>query len=171
MRNYENHELVSFNNLCPWSIYFHSETMRADVEIPPLAKNFKRMTFGDVRAEIAKGNTAFCGTNGFGDHAPLEIPDTEMREALFMRQTEPLQVTADILKKTLKQKSQQALLGWLEKYYKTVSEKKLLMVYLANLPDEARDDLPMWFHRLVEDHYYAGGTKAAAEEKETLLNW
>lgn len=171
MRNYENHELVSFNNLCPWSIYFHSETMRADVEIPQLAKNFKRLTFGDVRAEIAKGNIAFCGVDGFGNHAPLEIPDSEMREALFMRETAPKQITAEVLKKTLKQKSQKALTEWLNEYFVTVSEKKALMVYLASLPDDDRDNLPVWYHRLIENHYYAGGTKSAADEEKTMLNW
>ena len=32
----------------------------------------------------------------------IEIPDAEMREALFMRETAPKQITAEVLKKTLK---------------------------------------------------------------------
>lgn len=169
MRDYENHELVSFNNLCPWSIYFYAENIRTDFEVPPLAKNFKRLTFGDVRAEIAKGNTAFCGIDGFGDHAPLEIPDEEMREALFMKKTEPLQVTAEILRKTTKQKTQTALTEWLEKYFQTSSEKRLLMIYLDDLPERERENLPMWFYRIVDQHFYSG-TKEQDKE-EARFNW
>lgn len=171
MKEYQNHELVAINNLCPWSIHFHAESIRTDIEIPALAKNYKRLDFETVREEIAKGNTAFCGLDGFGDHSPLEIPDAEMREALFMRQTEPLQITAEVLKKTLKQKSQKALTEWLNEHFVTVSEKKALMVYMASLPDDDRDNLPVWYHRLIENHYYDGGAKAAAEENETRLNW
>lgn len=169
MRDYENHELVSFNNLCPWSIYFYAENIRTDFEVPPLAKNFKRLTFGDVRAEIAKGNSAFCGTDGFGNHAPLEIPDAEMREALFMKKTEPLQVTAEILKRTTKQKTQTALTEWLEKYFQTSSEKRLLMIYLDDLPEGERENLSMWFYRIVEQHFYSG-TKEQDKE-EVRFNW
>ena len=171
MKEFMNHELVALNNLCPWSIHFHAESIRSDIEIPPLAKNYKRLDFGTVKEEIAKLNTAFCGIDGFGDHAPLEIPDDEMREALFMRETTPKQITAEILQKTLKQKSQKALTEWLNEYFVTVSEKKVLMVYLASLPDEQRDNLPVWYHRMIENHYYEGGPKAAAEEQKTMLNW
>lgn len=171
MKEFQNHELVAINSLVPWSIHFHAESIRTDIEIPALAKNYKRLDFGTIKEEIAKLNTAFCGIDGFGDHAPIEIPDDEMREALFMRETAPKQITAEILQKTLKQKSQKALTEWLNEYFVTVSEKKVLMVYLASLPDEQRDNLPVWYHRMIENHYYEGGTKAAAEEQKTMLNW
>ena len=169
MKDYQNYELVEINNLMPWSIHFHSETMRTDVEIPPLAKNYRRMDFGSVKEEITRGNNAFCGVDGFGNHAGLEIPDAEMREALFMKRTEPLQVTAEILKRTTKQKTQTALTEWLEKYFQTSSEKRLLMIYLDDLPEGERENLPMWFYRIVEQHFYSG-TKEQDKE-EVRFNW
>ena len=169
MKEYGNHELVAINSLVPWSIYFHAESIRKDVEIPPLAKNYRQFNFGLVQDEISKGNSAFCGTDGFGNHAPLEIPDAEMREALFMKKTEPLQVTAEILKRTTKQKTQTALTEWLEKYFQTSSEKRLLMIYLDDLPEGERENLPMWFYRIVEQHFYSG-TKEQDKE-EVRFNW
>ena len=170
MKEFQNYDLVSINNLCPWSIHFHSESMRSDLEIPPLAKNYKRLDFGSVKEEIVKGNIAFCGVDGFGNHAPIEIPDAEMREALFMRQTEPLQVTTEILKKTTKQKTQKALMEWLDRYFLTKSEKKILLIYINDLPENERENLPMWFHRIVEQHFYST-TKTTQGEAETSFNW
>lgn len=169
MKDYQNHEIVEINSLVPWSIYFHSETMRTDVEIPQMAKNYRRLDFGTVKDEISKGNSAFCGVDGFGNHAPLEIPDAEMREALFMQPTEPKQVTLEILKKTTKQKTQDNLKKWLNEYFATISERKVLMVYLADLPEEERDSLPVWFFKTVDEHYVSD--VKPKEENENRMFW
>ena len=170
MKEFQNHELVAINSLVPWSIYFYADSIRTDIEIPPLAKSYKRLDFGTIKEEIARGNSAFCGTDGFGNHAPLEIPDAEVREALFMRQTEPLQVTTEILKKTTKQRTQTALKEWLDKYFQTISEKRILIIFLDDLPEGERDNLPMWFYKIVEQHSYSTA-KTTQDEEETKFNW
>lgn len=154
MREFNNYESVEFNNLAPWSVFFHADGIQRDIEVPASAKGF-RLDFGTIKSEVLKRNVAFCGTDGYGDHAVFQIPDREAREALFLKDTDPLQITSDILEKTIKQKSKKALQEWLEKYFATSWEKRVLMTYYhSEINEEMKDSLPVWCYRLIEEWYY-----------------
>lgn len=162
MKEFNNFDPIEFDNLAMWSVHFHSDNIRRDLEIPAEAKGY-RLDFGTIREEIMKQNVAFCGTNGYGDHAVFQITDREAREALFLKDTDPVVANNDILEKTFKQKTKKALQEWLERYFPTGWEKRVLMVYYHNnIDDEVKDSLPVWCYRLIEEWFYSDAEHKAS---------
>ena len=132
---------VSIDNLCDWDIGFVGIETNRDITIAGGVKNFRSLTVAEVDAQVKTGNIAFCGEDGFGKHASIRINDPLIREYVFQKAVDPLQLTEENVRKLLsiqdKKKFHQTLSDLVVKDH----EKKMITRLVERV---GRDDMPSY---------------------------
>lgn len=121
---------VEINNLYGWSLGYHSNAMHQDILIPPYAKKYKMITLADALEQVANNNVFWCGTDGFGSHAAIQIVDPELREYILNTTDVPVQFTKENIQKMLEHDTRDSFAKAMKETIVTTSEGRMMLVML-----------------------------------------
>lgn len=138
---------VSIDNLCDWVISFESFESNRGINVPEGVKNYKNLTVAEVDAQVKTGNVGFCGTDGFGSHAPFKINDPVVREYVFGEAVNPIQLTEDAVKELLAIQNKQKFYDTLKSLVVTKSEKRMIVRLVMKI---GMDDVPAYQIAAIE---------------------
>ena len=138
---------VSIDNLCDWVISFEGLENNRGINVPDGVKNYKNLTVSEVDAQVKTGNKGFCGTDGFGAHAPFRINDPLIREYVFGEAVDPVQLTDDAVRKLLSIQNKQEFYNALESLVVTKSEKRMIVRLVMKI---GMDDVPAYQIAAIE---------------------
>ena len=78
----------------------------------------------EIEDQVNNGNELFCGIDGLGGHASLQIVDSLVREYVFGEPTNPVQLTSEAVNELLAIESKPLFNQRLSELVVTNSEKK-----------------------------------------------
>ena len=142
---------VLIDNLMPWDVYFHSDTLKCDVGVEGGRRGFGKMSVNDVIEEIRNENVAFVGVDGVGGHAAFRVVDDDIYKFLFNVDKRSPQMTKDVLDGVFKQKSRTKLADYLKENFPTKSEKKALGIFVAWADASITDNLNNYVLKDIDD--------------------
>lgn len=119
---------VPIDNLCDWDIHFRSLESNRDLFIAGGVKNYRQLTVAEIDSQVKIGNEAFCGTDGYGTHAPIRIIDPVIREYVFGADTNPKQLTEDNVRELLRIFDKRKFKDSLENLVVTNAEKRMIVL-------------------------------------------
>ena len=132
---------VSIDNLCDWDIGFTSYETNRDIVISGGVKNYRNLTVAEIDAQVKNGNIAFCGENGFGDHASIRINDPLVREYVFQEPIDPVQLTEDAVRNLLSIQDKRKFNQMLSELVVKRHEKRMIVRLVDKI---GKDDIPSY---------------------------
>lgn len=141
---------VEIRNLRAWELSFvprdgNIEQVTKGIIIKPASKNMFKLS--EIEDQVNNGNELFCGLDGLGAHASLQIVDPIVREYVFGELTNPVQLTEEAVIELLAIESKSAFNKRLSDLVVTNSEKRMIAVMCSNkklFPNINTDDVPSY---------------------------
>lgn len=126
---------VEVRNLRAWELSFiprdgNAEQVTKGILIYPNQKTMYKLS--EVEDQVNNGNELFCGIDGLGGHASLQIVDPLVREYVFGEPTDPIQLTIDAVNELLALESKVAFDKRLSELVVTNSEKRMIAIMCSN---------------------------------------
>ena len=126
---------VEVRNLRAWKLSFiprdgNAEQVTKGILIYPNQKTMYKLS--EVEDQVNNGNELFCGIDGLGGHASLQIVDPLVREYVFGEPTDPIQLTVDAVNELLALESKVAFDKRLSELVVTNSEKRMIAIMCSN---------------------------------------
>lgn len=126
---------VEVRNLRSWELSFvprdgNVEQVTKGLLISPSQKSMFKLS--EVEDQVNNGNELFCGIDGLGGHASLQIVDSLVREYVFGEPTNPVQLTVDAVNELLALESKEAFDKRLSELVVTNSEKRMIAIMCSN---------------------------------------
>ena len=126
---------VEVRNLRAWELRFiprdgNAEQVTKGILIYPNQKTMYKLS--EVEDQVNNGNELFCGIDGLGGHASLQIVDPLVREYVFGEPTDPIQLTVDAVNELLALESKVAFDKRLSELVVTNSEKRMIAIMCSN---------------------------------------
>lgn len=126
---------VEVRNLRAWELSFiprdgNAEQVTKGILIYPNQKTMYKLS--EVEDQVNNGNELFCGIDGLGGHASLQIVDPLVREYVFGEPTDPIQLTVDAVNELLALESKVAFDKRLSELVVTNSEKRMIAIMCSN---------------------------------------
>lgn len=126
---------VEVRNLRAWELSFiprdgNAEQVTKGILIYPNQKTMYKLS--EVEDQVNNGNELFCGIDGLGGHASLQIVDPLVREYVFGEPTDPIQLTVDAVNELLALESKIAFDKKLSELVVTNSEKRMIAIMCSN---------------------------------------
>ncbi len=126
---------VEVRNLRAWELSFiprdgNAEQVTKGILIYPNQKTMYKLS--EVEDQVNNGNELFCGIDGLGGHASLQIVDPLVREYVFGEPTDPIQLTVDAVNELLALESKVSFDKRLSELVVTNSEKRMIAIMCSN---------------------------------------
>lgn len=122
---------VALTNLRNWPLHFHGQESMRDITIPPSVKNWRRLTVAEVDAQAKSGNRFFCGTDGFGANAAVQIMDENVRKYVFGIEEadaeQPVMLTLENVKDLIATSPKAAFMEKLNRLVVTDGDKRMIV--------------------------------------------
>ena len=147
---------VEIRNLRAWELSFiprdgNAEQVTKGIIINPNQKSMFKLS--EIEDQVNNGNELFCGIDGLGGHASLQIVDPIVREYVFGEPTNPIQLTVDAVNELLAIESKSLFNKKLSELVVTNSEKRMIAIMCSNdglFPDVNIDDAPSYKLAAIE---------------------
>ena len=147
---------VEVRNLRAWELSFiprdgNAEQVTKGILIYPNQKTMYKLS--EVEDQVNNGNELFCGIDGLGGHASLQIVDPLVREYVFGEPTNPIQLTVDAVNELLALESKAAFDKRLSELVVTNSEKRMIAIMCTNdglFPEVNTDYVPSYKLAAIE---------------------
>lgn len=147
---------VEVRNLRAWELSFiprdgNAEQVTKGILIYPNQKTMYKLS--EVEDQVNNGNELFCGIDGLGGHASLQIVDPLVREYVFGEPTNPTQLTVDAVNELLALESKVAFDKRLSELVVTNSEKRMIAIMCTNdglFPEVNTDYVPSYKLAAIE---------------------
>lgn len=147
---------VEVRNLRAWELSFiprdgNAEQVTKGILIYPNQKTMYKLS--EVEDQVNNGNELFCGIDGLGGHASLQIVDPLVREYVFGEPTNPTQLTVDAVNELLALESKAAFDKRLSELVVTNSEKRMIAIMCTNdgvFPEINTDYVPSYKLAAIE---------------------
>lgn len=147
---------VEVRNLRAWELSFiprdgNAEQVTKGILIYPNQKTMYKLS--EVEDQVNNGNELFCGIDGLGGHASLQIVDPLVREYVFSEPTNPTQLTVDAVNELLALESKVAFDKRLSELVVTNSEKRMIAIMCTNdglFPEVNTDYVPSYKLAAIE---------------------
>ncbi len=147
---------VEVRNLRAWELSFiprdgNAEQVTKGILIYPNQKTMYKLS--EVEDQVNNGNELFCGIDGLGGHASLQIVDPLVREYVFGEPTNPTQLTVDAVNELLVLESKAAFDKRLSELVVTNSEKRMIAIMCTNdglFPEINTDYVPSYKLAAIE---------------------
>lgn len=147
---------VEVRNLRAWELSFiprdgNAEQVTKGILIYPNQKTMYKLS--EVEDQVNNGNELFCGIDGLGGHASLQIVDPLVREYVFGEPTNPTQLTVDAVNELLALESKAAFDKRLSELVVTNSEKRMIAIMCTNdglFPEVNTDYVPSYKLAAIE---------------------
>lgn len=147
---------VEVRNLRAWELSFiprdgNAEQVTKGILIYPNQKTMYKLS--EVEDQVNNGNELFCGIDGLGGHASLQIVDPLVREYVFGEPTNPIQLTVDAVNELLALESKAAFDKRLSELVVTNSEKRMIAIMCTNdglFPEINTDYVPSYKLAAIE---------------------
>ena len=147
---------VEIRNLRAWELSFiprdgNAEQVTKGILIYPNQKTMYKLS--EVEDQVNNGNELFCGIDGLGGHASLQIVDPLVREYVFGEPTNPTQLTVDAVNELLALESKAAFDKRLSELVVTNSEKRMIAIMCTNdglFPEVNTDYVPSYKLAAIE---------------------
>lgn len=152
-KNFKPTDKITVKNLYPWDTGFQVFNDKTDRDSDCTIKGgelYKRLTYEQVENEIFKGNKAFVGIDGHGNHAPLMIVDDDACLALLAVTERPKQLSEDVLKQLFSIGDRKEFNKMLADYVVDKQEKKYTGYYFMNNVNQ--DDISSFLVGDLERH-------------------
>ena len=143
-------------NLRAWELSFiprdgNVEQVTKGIIINPSQKTMFKLS--EIEDQVNNGNELFCGIDGLGGHASLQIVDSLVREYVFGEPTNPVQLTSEAVNELLAIESKPLFNQRLSELVVTNSEKRMIAIMCTNhalYPDVNIDDAPSYKLAAIE---------------------
>lgn len=147
---------VEVRNLRAWELSFiprdgNAEQVTKGILINPIQRSMFKLS--EVEDQVNNGNELFCGIDGLGGHASLQIVDPLVREYVFGEPTNPTQLTVEAVNELLALESKADFNKRLSELVVTNSEKRMIAIMCTNsslFPDINIDDAPSYKLMAIE---------------------
>lgn len=147
---------VEVRNLRAWELSFiprdgNAEQVTKGILINPNQKSMFKLS--EVEDQVNNGNELFCGIDGLGGHASLQIVDPLVREYVFGESTNPTQLTVDAVNELLALETKAAFDKRLSELVVTNSEKRMIAIMCTNdglFPEVNTDYVPSYKLAAIE---------------------
>lgn len=147
---------VEVRNLRAWELSFvprdgNIEQVTKGIIINPSQKSMFKLS--EIEDQVNIGNELFCGIDGLGGHASLQIADPLVREYVFGEPTNPTQLTVEALNELLSIESKSLFNKQLSELVVTNSEKRMIAIMCTNhtlYPYVNTDDTPSYKISAIE---------------------
>lgn len=147
---------VEVRNLRAWELSFiprdgNVEQVTKGIIINPSQKTMFKLS--EIEDQVNNGNELFCGVDGLGGHASLQIVDPLVREYVFGEPTNPIQLTSEAVNELLAIESKSLFNQRLSELVVTNSEKRMIAIMCTNhalYPDVNIDDVPSYKLAAIE---------------------
>lgn len=126
---------VEVRNLRAWELSFvpkdgNAEQVTKGILINPNSKTMFKLS--EIEDQVNNRNELFCGLDGLGSHASLQIVDPLVREYVFGEPTDPVLLTVDTVNELLAIESKKEFEKRLSELVVTNSEKRMIAVMCSN---------------------------------------
>lgn len=149
IKEFSRNDRVRIDSCYAWDIAFHSDVARRDIMIPGGAKGYALITVDMAEEEILKQNRFFVGLDGLGDHAGLQICDSDMYKYLFRTEDKTHHISRNALLEVLKLSGKQKLTDAVAELIATSSEARMCMYYMNDID---WSELLGWKYDVLEGH-------------------
>lgn len=147
---------VEVKNLRAWEVSFiprdgNAEQVTKGIIINPNSKNMFKLS--EVEDQVNNGNELFCGIDGLGSHASLQIVDPVVREYVFGEPTDPVQLTVEAVSELLALENKAEFNKRLSELVATNSDQRMIAVMCTNkdmFPTINTDDAPSYMFSAIE---------------------
>ena len=147
---------VEVRNLRAWEVSFiprdgNAEQVTKGIIIAPNSKTMFKLS--EVEDQVNNGNELFCGLDGLGSHASLQIVDPIVREYVFGEPTNPVQLTVDAVSELLSLENRSEFENRLSELVATNSDQRMIAVMCSNkdmYPSINTDDAPSYMFSAIE---------------------